>query len=144
MWLALALLLITSTAYAEPCPAPRVRVYPSLAAAKEALGSNPPIAAPDLVGMGPAFFVDVPLGSPEGDDSVFYKVDAIFVKNLHHIIVVDNLARWTSFIPQPGHRSPTTPALAIHVDRTMARLEIRGQRDALFDIAHERFLGCAK
>jgi len=141
---ALPLLVIGSAAHADPCPTPRVHVHHSLDAAKQALGSNPPIAAPELVGKGPAFFVDVPLGSPEGEDSVNYKVDAILVRSLHDVIVVDDLARWLSVIPPPGKRSPTTPALAIHVDGKTARLEIRGKRDALVDIARARFLGCTK
>ena len=144
MRLVLASVLIASGAYANPpCPAPHVRTYRSLAAAQAALGSNPPQAAPQLADRGEAFFVDVPLGSPNGSDAVNYKVDAIFVQ-ADRIVVVDDLVRWTSVLPPPGHRSPTTPAQSIRIDGTTAHLSIRDMRELLVDLAHAKLAGCAK
>jgi hypothetical protein len=139
----LGVLAIASSAGAAPCPTPYVHTHRSLADAKAALGATPPQAAPDLDAKGSAFFVDVPVDSPEGTDQIIYKVVAIFVQH-DRIIVVDELARWTSVIPPPGGRSPTTPAQSIQIDRGMARLEIRGMRPSIVDVAHAQFLGCVK
>jgi hypothetical protein len=141
---ALALLLVASSANASPrCPSPHVRTYPTLAAAKVALGANPPQAVPDLADRGKEFFVDVPLGSPNGSDAVIYKVDAIFVQ-ADRIVVVDDLARWASVMPAPGSTSPKTPAQTIRIDATTAHLAIRDMREALVDVLHAKFLGCAR
>jgi hypothetical protein len=144
MRIALALLLVASSADAGPhCPAPHVRTYRTLAAAKAALGSTPPQAAPELADRGASFFVDVPLGSPNGSDAVIYKVDAIFVQ-AHRIVVVDDLARWLDVIPAPGTSSPTTPAQTIRIDGTTAHLAIRDTPESRVDLTHAKFLGCAK
>ena len=141
--IALVLLAIASSARAAPCPTPNVHTHRSLAEAKAALGATPPQAAPDLDAKGSAFFVDVPVDSPEGTDHVIYKLVAIFVQR-DRIIVVDEPARWESVIPPPGGRSPTTPAQSIQIDRGMARLAIRGMRPSIVDVVHAQFLGCVK
>ena len=71
MKLLLASLLLATVAEASPkCPSPRIHTHRALAAAKDSLESVPPQAAPDLANQGAAFFVDVPLGSPNGSDAV--------------------------------------------------------------------------
>ena len=104
----------------------------------------PPQAAPELENRGAAFFVDVPLGSPNGSDAVHYKVAALFIRQDKTVVVVDDLARKTSVIPEPGHSSPVTPAQSIRLDGTTAHLAIDGYREALVDVTRAKFLGCAR
>lgn len=104
----------------------------------------PPQAAPDLGDHGAAFFVDVPIGSPNGSDAVSYKVSAIFIRDDKTVVVVDDLARWMSVIPSEGHDSPKTPAQSIRLDGNTAHLKIAGVRESLVDVTRAKFLGCAK
>ena len=145
MKLGFAAVLLASVAQASPkCPSPRIHTSRSLAAAKDSLASVPPQAAPELENRGAAFFVDVPLGSPNGSDAVHYKVAALFIRQDKTVVVVDDLARWTSVIPEPGHSSPVTPAQSIRLDGTTAHLAIDGYREALVDVTRAKFLGCAR
>src|SRR5512142_1321102 len=132
MKLLFASLLLATVAEASPkCPSPRIHTHRSLAAARDSLESTPPQAAPDLANQGTAFFVDVPLGSPNGSDAVNYKVAAIFIRQDKSVVVVDDLAWWTSVIPEPGHKSPTTPAQSVRIDGKTAHLKIDGVRETL-------------
>jgi len=145
MKVCLALLLVATAAEARPrCPSPRVHAYRSLAAANDALGWVPRMPVAELEGRGNAFFVDVSIGSPEGSDAVDYKVAAIFIRADKTVVVVDDLARWVSVIPEPGHPPFRTPAQAIRVDGKLAHLELDGAREALVDVAGAKYLGCAK
>lgn len=140
---AILVLLVATAAHAAPCPTPTIRVHKNLAEAKDALKSVPPQAAPELGDQGAAFFVSVPLGSPEGSDAVDYKVDAIVIRK-QGVVVVDDLARWRSVLPPPGHASPTSPARSIRVDGSIAHLDVAGYREVLVDVAAAKLVGCAK
>ena len=145
MKLLLASLLLATVAEASPEVSFASHSYKSITgSAKDSLKSVPPRAAPDLADQGAAFFVDVPIGSPNGSDAVNYKVAAIFIRQDKSVVVVDDLARWTSVIPEPGSKSPTTPAQSVRLDGKIAHLRIDGVHEALVDVAGAKFLGCVK
>lgn len=147
MRLALPIMLFATTAHAEPkCPTPTIKVYKTLEAARAAMKAEPIVSlleVEQMKTMGNAFFVDVPMGSPDGDDAVRYRVDAFFVRQ-KDVVVVDDLARWLNVIPAPGYPSPKSPAKEIRADAKGAHVVMEGFRELRVDVANGKLLGCQK